>query len=117
MTIRNIDLRRKTSYRQRRKNKKGISEFFVKQEFRKGRTYEDFERAIIPFEDSVVVEMDTVKGVREKGKRLLTMIFRRNNVMLMFLMPDGKADSVKRVFDYLEIGLGIEVFKRLFPII
>ena len=61
--------------------------------------------------------MDTVKDVREQGKRLLTMIFRKNNVMLLFLMPDGKAESVKRVFDYLEARLGIEVFQRLFPVI
>ena len=31
-------------------------------------------------------------------------------------MPDGTAASVKRVFDYLERGLGLECFKRLFPI-
>ena len=45
------------------------------------------------------------------------MIFRKNSVMLLFLMPDGKAASVKRVFDYLESGLGLEVFRRLFPYI
>ena len=32
-------------------------------------------------------------------------------------MADGKASSVKRVFDYLEMGLGIETFRKLFPII
>ena len=37
--------------------------------------------------------------------------------MLLFLMPDGKAESVKRVFDYLEAGLGVEVFRRLFPLV
>ena len=36
--------------------------------------------------------------------------------MLLFLMPDGKAESVKRVFDYLEVGLGLPVFQRLFPV-
>ena len=61
--------------------------------------------------------MDTVKGRRERGKRLLTMIFQDNSIMLMFLMPDGKAESVKRVFDYLERGLGIERFQRIFPVI
>lgn len=87
-------------------------------EFRQGRTYTDFEYAMkAKYTEDEVVEMDTVKGVREQGKRLLTMIFRRNNVMLLFLMPDGKAESVKRVFDYLEVGLGIEVFRRLFPVI
>jgi hypothetical protein len=37
--------------------------------------------------------------------------------MLLFLMPDGKAESVKRVFDFLERGLGLERFSRLFPVI
>ena len=60
--------------------------------------------------------MDTVKGSREKGKRLLTMIFQDNSIMLLFLMPDGKAESVKRIFDYLERGLGIERFQRLFQV-
>ena len=72
-------------------------------EFRQGRTYTDFEYAMkAKYTEDKVVEMDTVKGV---------------NVMLLFLMPDGKAESVKRVFDYLEAGLGIEVFRRLFPVI
>ena len=60
--------------------------------------------------------MDTVKGRREAGKRLLTMIFRKNSVMLMFLMPDGTSASVKGVFDYLEIMLGDETFRNLFPV-
>lgn len=115
MTIKNIDLRRKTSYKQRRQNKKGISEGFANQEYRQCRTYEDFELLMKFVDDDMVIEMDTVKGVREKGKRLLTMIFRKNSVMLLFLMPDGTAASVKRVFDYLESGLGLEVFQRLFP--
>ena len=115
LTVKNIDLRRKTSYKQRRQSKQGMSEGFANQEYRQCRTYEDFELLMKLVDDDQVVEMDTVKGVREKGKRLLTMIFRRNSVMLLFLMPDGKADSVKRVFDYLESGLGLEVFQRLFP--
>ena len=36
--------------------------------------------------------------------------------MLLFLMPDGKAESVKRIFDYLERSLGVERFRRLFPV-
>ena len=45
------------------------------------------------------------------------MIFQDNSVMLLFLMPDGTGASVKRVFDYLERGLGLERFQRLFPVI
>lgn len=117
LTIKNIDLRRKTGYKQRGKGHQP-SIVFANLEFRQCRTYADFEYAMkIQFTEDEVVEMDTVKGVREQGKRLLTMIFRKNNVMLLFLMPDGKAESVKRVFDYLEAGLGTEVFRRLFPVI
>lgn len=116
MTIKNIDLRRKTGYRQR-KGKKVKKPF--NQQYREGRTYEDFLNnckysTTYEYES---VEMDTVKGVRESGKRLLTMIFRKNSVMLLFLMPDGTADSVRQVFNYLEHGLGTEVFRRLFPVI
>ena len=41
MTIRNIDLRRKTTYRQRGKNKKNVSKGFKDQTYRIGRTYKD----------------------------------------------------------------------------
>lgn len=117
LTVKNIDLRRKTGYKKRGKGHQP-SLGFANMEFRQGRTYTDFEYAMkVKYTEDEVVEMDTVKGVREQGKRLLTMIFRRNNVMLLFLMSDGKAESVKRVFDYLEAGLGIEVFRRLFPVI
>ena len=117
LTVKNIDLRRKTGYKKRGKGHQP-SLGFANMEFRQGRTYTDFEYAMkVKYTEDEVVEMDTVKDVREQGKRLLTMIFRKNNVMLLFLMPDGKAESVKRVFDYLEARLGIEVFQRLFPVI
>lgn len=117
MTIRNIDLRRKTSYRKRKVPRKEASWGFKNLEYRKGRTYEDYQRYLKNSDDMIVTEMDTVKGLRESGKRLLTMILRKNSIMLLFLLPDGKAESVIRVFDYLEAGLGTDIFKRLFPVI
>ena len=116
LTIRNIDLRRKTGYKQRKSGKKGTSKGFASRKYRIGRTYENFEKDV-KYTTISVTEMDTVIGARARGKRLLTMIFRDNSIMLMFLMPDGKAESVKRVFDYLERGLGLERFVRLFDII
>ena len=113
LEIKSIDLRRKVSYRRRRKPRKPSP--LVDQSYREGRSYEDYE-SYIKYTGESVLEMDTVKGRREKGKRLLTMIFQDNSIMLLFLMPDGKAESVKRVFDYLERGLGLERFQRLFPV-
>ena len=44
-------------------------------------TVADFEYAMkVQYTEDEVVEMDTVKGVREQGKRLLTMIFRKNKL-------------------------------------
>lgn len=117
LCVRNIDLRRKTGYKPRKKEA-AKSLGFQNQEYRQLRTYDDYSKSLnTRFSEYEVVEMDTVKGVREKGKRLLTMIFRKNSVMLLFLLPDGTADSVKMVFDFLELGLGLERFQRLFPVI
>ena len=60
--------------------------------------------------------MDTVKGKRGHGKVMLTMLFRKNSVMLIFLMPDCKAESVIYWFNFLEVSLGSEVFHKLFEI-
>ena len=115
LTIKNVDLRRKVGYRARRKSGGELKKGFADQSYREGHTYEDYQ-SYMKFAGVGAVEMDTVKGVRERGKRLLTMIFQDNSVMLLFLMPDGTAESVKRVFDYLEHGLGLERFLRLCPV-
>lgn len=114
LSVKNIDLRRKCGYKPRKK-KRAERLGFADQRYREGRTYADYETDH-PLLENRILEMDTVKGSREKGKRLLTMIFQENSIMLLFLMPDGKAESVKRVFDYLEMGLGIDRFRRLFPV-
>ena len=115
LSVRNIDLRRKTGYRPRKGNKKKYPAYFLNMEFRKGRTYDDYTKKVKHPEESVT-ELDTVKGVRERGKRLLTMIMRRNSIMLIFLLPDGSAGAVKHVFDMLTESLGLECFRRLFPV-
>lgn len=112
--VKNIDLPKKVAYRQRKKEK-----VLTKLEYRcrKGRTYEDFNHFLGEHPGISVVEMDTVKGKRGRGKVILTMIFRQNNFMLMFLMADGKMKSVETVFDRLTQLLGLSTFRKLFPVI
>lgn len=113
LDVRNIDLRRQAGYKKRRKKKEsGI----LDQSFRQGRSYADFLVYMEGKSESKVFEMDTVKGKRGLGKVMLTMLLRRNSVMLILLMPDCKAESVKYWFDFLENGLGKDRFKRLFEI-
>ena len=80
-------------------------------------TYTDFTSFMEQNPNLPVVEMDTVKGARGSHKVLLTMIFRQTNFMLVFLMPDGTQKSVKDVFDKLTLHLGIDTFRKLFPVI
>ena len=54
--------------------------------------------------EATYVEMDTVKGCREKGKRMLTMLFVEQNLMLIFLMRDGKADTVVEQLEANQTG-------------
>ena len=114
LDVRNIDLRRQTRYKKRKKKK--AESGILNQKFRQGRTYQDFTALMENRSEKDVFEMDTVKGKRNQKKVLLTMILRRNSVMIVFLMPDNTADSVIDRFNYLEMGLGKECFSRLFGI-
>lgn len=116
LSVDNFDLRRKLGYRPRRK-KKEPTEGFLNQQFRKNRSYDDYLKYIEKHPEVPIVQMDTVKGCREQGKRLLTLHFCSGNTMLMFLMRDGKADTVVEVFDWLTSLLGIEEFRKIFPVI
>ena len=116
-SIGNLDLRRKVGYRPRRK-KKEPSEGFLNQQFRKDRTYANFLSYMAANPKTAYVEMDTVRGCREQGKRLLTLNFVEMNLMLMMIiMVDGKADTVVEQLDLLTSLLGLETFKKLFPVI
>ena len=64
-----------------------------------------------------VVQMDTVKGKREKGPVILTLLMLKYDVMLCFLLPDNTASAVIDIFDFLTDILDVDVFQRLFPVI
>ena len=116
LSVANIDLRRKVAYKPRKKQSEP-SEGFLNQEFRKNRGYDDYLKYMEKHPNTPIVQMDTVKGRREQGKRLLTLHFCNTNMMLMLLMQDGKADTVVEQFDMLCGLLGVEEFRRVFPVI
>lgn len=116
LSIGNLDLRRKVTYRQRRKPKK-VVETISNKKYRENRTYNDFLEYLKKHPKINYVEMDTVLGTQKKGKRMLTMLFVNQGLMLIFLMRDGKANSVVEHFDWLTSALGIKTFRKLFPVI
>ena len=115
LQARNIDLPRRVRYKKRKHRKEGYKD--VKQLYRQRRSHVDFERFIEAHPDTEVVEMDTVKGNRNGGKVLLTLLFRKSSFMLIFLLPRGSQECVAEVFNTLTDTLGINIFRKTFPVI
>ena len=85
----------------------------------KGDSIEDRPAEITKREEPFHWEMDSVVSAKESGttKRFLTMSERLTRTDLIFLMQDGKMESVVRVLDGLEKKLGTDMFRRLFATI
>lgn len=60
--------------------------------------------------------MDSVEGTKG-GKVILTLHFNNCSFMLAFLREHNDAQSVIDIFNHLESILGLEIFKKLFPVI
>ena len=114
LTARNIDLPKKVKYKPRKRKR---TEPEIDYACREGRTYKDFLAYMEKNSEANVVELDTVHGARTKGSVMMTMLLRNTSLMLIFLMPDCTQASVKAVFDQLTDKLGMEEFRKCFPII
>lgn len=112
-TDRNIDLLRKMKYNPRKKSTLPIIKESTN---RLERTFENFFKFIEDNSNTKVVEMDTVHST-DRGKVLLTFMFRNFSLMLAFIIDNCSQVPVKGVIDKLYEVLGHEVFKRSFPVI
>ena len=117
LVARNIDLPRRVRFKRRYKKRRKEGYRDTNQNYRNHRTYKDFERFMETHPDTEVIEMDTVKGNNNGGKVLLTMLFRKSSFMLLFLLPQGKQIHVQQVFDSLTEQLGLDLFRKTFPVI
>lgn len=113
MSVINLDLQRKVKYKLRHCHKSEINDKGIFE----GRTYKDFQELLKLHPDIPVVEMDTVVGCADSKKVFLTLYFRNSKCLLIFLMPDKTAASVKVIFDRLEKKLGTFMFHSLFQVI
>jgi len=113
ITACNIDLPRKVKYRPRKKA--GLIHK-VDKKCRIDRTYADFQKFMDANRHPLAVEIDSVIG-RIGGKVLLTIHFVKAQFMLAFLRDANDSHSVINIFDQLNELLGIDTFKRLFPVL
>lgn len=112
--VKNIDLQRKVKYKPRKKNEKNRTKLNIA--IRNNRTYQDFISFISNNPDSSIVEMDTVEGIKG-GKCLLTLLFRKTKLMLIFLLDKKNMECVSQVFYFIKDLLGIELYKTLFQVV
>lgn len=112
-TARNIDLPRKVKYKLRKST--GIHKPFNRA-YRNNRSYAEFTALLKDNPNVHVVEMDVVEG-QKGGKVLLTLLFRSCSLMLAFLLEEKTQQNVIAVFNFLTDKLGINTFKKLFPLI
>jgi IS30 family transposase len=113
LSVKNLDLPRKVRYKQRKTRGQQTRDMAVYE----GRSYKDYQAVMAEYPDTNVVEMDTVHGCEGSRKALLTFYFRSCKLMLVYLLPDRKAESVRKVFDRLEGRLSTLGFCRAFPLI
>ena len=90
----NIDLKRKVTFKPRKCHKTQISN----REIFHGRRYEDFLKLGL----NAFVEMDTVHSCRDSQKTLLTFFFTEEKLFLAYLLNRCTKGAVKAVFDRLE---------------
>ena len=112
--VRNIDLPRRVRFKVRKQRR---AENPIAYNYRSRRTYKDFQKYTEAFPNYEVVEMDTVKGSRDAGKCLMTLLFRNSSFMLIFLLPSCTQKAVSDVFDRLYEMLGRRTFMKTFRII
>ncbi|CUQ05041.1 Transposase and inactivated derivatives%2C IS30 family [Blautia wexlerae] len=102
---RNIDLRRKVVYKQR---KRKTTTSLKDRSFRKDRGYKEFLEYIAANKSVYVVEMDTVEGAKGTSPCFLTMFFRNCSLMLMFLLEE----QTQKLFEVILTDNGHEFQDR-----
>ena len=116
LAVKNIDLARKVRYKA--KKEYDYSREVRNPKIRVGRFYLDFEEYIGANPDTEVVEMDTVIGTMggKGGKCLLTLFWRKPNLMKVILLPYKRSRYVTEAFTCLREML-VGDFKSAFPAI
>lgn len=115
--VRNIDLTRRVKFKV--KKEYDYMRDKVDTKIKIGRFYSDFKYYMDFNPNASVVEMDTVIGTRggKGGKCMLTLLFRKYNFMLIYLLPYKQSKYVNTIFNILKSRLGADEFKRLFEVI
>lgn len=112
--LKNIDLTKRVRYpaHYKKSNNEPTNAAFLA-----NRTFDDFIAAKSEKQFADVVEMDTVLSCRGVDACLLTLLFRKSNFMLAFLLKEKTAKEVAKVFEWIKKQIGIELYKQTFEFV
>ncbi|MHB1484572.1 MAG: transposase [Saccharofermentanales bacterium] len=113
LTARNLDLPRKPQRKLPRRKR----EFKVDRACRLNRTYNDYHAFLSEHPGIVATQMDSVVPCQEGHKVLLTLFWPQTQFLLILLRDFNTAHSVTDVYDQLDLLLGRNIFKQLFPVV
>ena len=115
-SVKAVDLKRSVRYKPQDRSKPKVTP--VDYDYLHGRRYEDFCNIFPDLTPSVNIwEMDTVEGKKGTSKCSLSLLHRKSNLQLYFLLEEKTMLEVQRVFDGMKEFLGTALFIQTFSII
>ncbi len=110
----NIDLRRKVTYKKRYQHRIDKT---LSRKIKQGRKYEDYIEYMKMNPDASVVEMDTVLSAEGSNRVLLTFHFVKYHFQLAYLLESKKVEGITATINFISAEIGLENFKKLFEVI
>lgn len=113
-TAKNVDLRRKVTYKKRKVSKDSP---VVIRKIKIGRMYSDYQKYIEENPDLSIVQMDTVEGLYEEKGYLLTLHFVKYKFQLAYYIHEQNTENVINIINQIYYTIGLEMFTKLFSVI
>ena len=111
------DLPYATRYKKRKKANKKYEYHENKNIDRSNRTYLDYLSYIQAHPNVFVVQMDFLGSIKTDRKSILTLIIPELHFVILRIIEDKNSQKVVDVFNDIQDKIGIEAFKKIFPII
>jgi len=111
LSVRNIDLPRKVRFSARKQKVHAK----VDKKCRQGRIYTDFLSFLEQHPGIPITELDSVEG-KKGSKVLLTIHFKKAEMMLAFIRDHNDSSSVIEIFNALYSTLGKDNFMKIFKV-
>lgn len=114
LTVRNIDLKRKTRYKV---SKKPVKRRRKDYNYLVGRKLEDYATYTSDNPNANIWQLDTVLGKVVEGACVLSLLYTKSNLQLFFKLNSRSEEEVNRIFDSIKMHLGDDLFKEIFEVI